>query len=270
MGYKGLVMDIDGTLYNSAKCITEATRQAIFRARDAGKIIAIASGRPIAGIDDVCRRLEFAEKGGFVMGWNGGVVIDISTGEIISESLLPEGIAADIAAFAAAYGVPVVAHTQDLFVSETPDDEIIQLEARLNRMTVEKIDSLADYADQRFYKCVITGSDEKLARLEEIASRHFEGRLSVCRSEPYFLDISPFGIDKAHGLDVLAKHFGLTKDDFIACGDGFNDLSMIKYAGLGVAMGNAQQVVKQNADYITDSCDDDGLVPVIEKFLLAN
>ena len=79
MGYKGLVMDIDGTLYNSAKCITEATRQAIFRARDAGIIIAIASGRPIAGIDDVCRRLEFAEKGGFVMGWNGGVVIDIST-----------------------------------------------------------------------------------------------------------------------------------------------------------------------------------------------
>ena len=64
MGDKGLVLDIDGTLYNSVKCITEATRQAIFRAREAGKIIAIASGRPIRGIDDVCRRLELAEKGG--------------------------------------------------------------------------------------------------------------------------------------------------------------------------------------------------------------
>ena len=262
-------MDIDGTLYNTAKCITNATKQAIFRARDAGKIIAIASGRPIAGIEDVCRRLEFDEKGGYVMGWNGGLIFDVSTGEIISETLLPEGIAAEIAAFAAENGVPVVAHTQTLLVSETPEDEIIQLEARLNRMAVEKIDSLADYADQRFYKCVITGSEEKLALLEKIASRHFEGRLSVYRSEPYFLDILPFGIDKAHGIDLLAKHFGLTKDDFIACGDGFNDLSMIKYAGLGVAMANAQQVIKQNADYITDSCDDDGLVPVIDKFLMA-
>ena len=61
----------------------------------------------------------------------------------------------------------------------------------------------------------------------------------------------------------------MTKDDFIACGDGFNDLTMIRHAGLGVAMANAQKAVKQCADYITGSCDDDGLVPVIEKFLIA-
>ena len=268
MGYKGLVMDIDGTLYNSDKRITEATRQAIFRAMDEGKIIAIASGRPTQGIADVCRRLEFAERGGCIMAWNGGRITDVRSGEIISETLLPEGVVADIAAFAAEHGVPVVAHTRDLFISETPEDELIQLEARLNCMTVEKTDSLPDYADQKFYKCVITGSDGKLAALEKTASIHFEGRLTVCRSEPYFLDFLPFGIDKAHGIDVLAEHFGLTKDDFIACGDGFNDLSMIKHAGLGVAMANAQEVVRQNAGYVTGSCDDDGLVQVIEKFLI--
>ena len=268
MGYKGLVMDIDGTLYNSVKRITEATRQAVFRAREAGKIIAIASGRPSAGIADVCDRLEFAGKGGFIMGWNGGRIIDVHTGEVISDTMLPEGVASEIAALAKEYDVPVVGHALNLLISENPEDEIIQLEARLNRMTVDKIDSLADYKDHRLYKCIITGSGERLAELEKIAAERFEGRLSVYRSEPYFLEILPFGIDKAHGVDVLAKHLGLTRDDFIACGDGFNDLSMIKAAGLGVAMANAQDIVRRNADYITGSCDDDGLVPVIENFLL--
>ena len=77
------------------------------------------------------------------------------------------------------------------------------------------------------------------------------------------------GINKASAIDVLASHLHMTKDDFIACGDGFNDLTMIRHAGLGVAMANAQQIVRESADYVTDSCDEDGLVPVIEKFLIA-
>ena len=256
MGYKGLVMDIDGTLYNSAKRITETTRRAVFRAREAGKVIAIASGRPIRGIADVSRRLQLAEKGGYIMGWNSGKILNAQTGEVISETTLPEGI------------VPVVAHTAGLLLSETPEDEIIQLEARLNYMTVDKISSLEDYAEQPLYKCILTGSGEKLEALEKIAAQRFEGRLSVYRSEPFFLEILPPGIDKAHGMDVLARHLGLTREDFIACGDGFNDLSMIQSAGLGVAMANAQSIVRQNADYVTESCDDDGLVSVIEKFLI--
>lgn len=269
MGYKGLVLDIDGTLYNSVKCITEATRQAIFRAREAGKIIAIASGRPIRGIDDVCRRLELAEKGGYIMGWNGGRILNVQTGEVICDNTLPDGIVSEIAALAAEYGAPVVAHTPDLLLSETPEDEIIRLEARLNRMKVEKIGSLAGYTEKKLYKCIMTGSDEKLAGLEKIAAGRFEGRLSVYRSEPYFLEILPFGTDKGNALKALADHLGLTEDDFIACGDGFNDLSMIRCAGLGVAMANAQEVVRRNADYITGTCDEDGLVPVIDRFLIA-
>lgn len=269
MDYKGLILDIDGTLYNSSKRITEATREAIFRAREAGKIIAIASGRPIPGIADVCRTLEFAEKGGYIMGYNGGRIIDVMKGEHICEVTLPDGIVAEIAVLAAEYDAPVVGHAPDSLVTETPEDEIINLEARLNHMRVEKIESLADYTEHRLYKCIITGSAEKLAELEKIAAKRFEGRLSVYRSEPYFLEILPLGIDKAHAIDVLANHLGMTKDDFIACGDGFNDLTMIRHAGLGVAMANAQKAVKQCADYVTGSCDDDGLVPVIEKFLIA-
>ena len=131
MDYKGLVLDIDGTLYNSVKQITDATKQAIFRAREAGKVIVIASGRPVPGIADVCSTLEFAEKGGYIMGYNGGRIINVQTGEHISETTLPDGIVSEIAALAAEYDAPVVAHAPDMLVSERPEDEIIQLEARL-------------------------------------------------------------------------------------------------------------------------------------------
>ena len=81
--------------------------------------------------------------------------------------------------------------------------------------------------------------------------RTFERSYGVFRSEPYFLELVPKGIDKAQSLAVLLKEIGMTKEEMIAVGDGFNDLSMIQYAGLGVAMANAQEIVRQNADYIT-------------------
>ena len=92
--------------------------------------------------------------------------------------------------------------------------------------------------------------------------------MRVFRSEPYFLELVPKGIDKARSLSVLLEKLGMTKDEMIAVGDGFNDLSMIQYAGLGVAMANAQEVVKGNADFITLSNEEDGVAHVVEKFIL--
>ena len=84
-----------------------------------------------------------------------------------------------------------------------------------------------------------------------------------------FLELVPKGIDKARSLSVLLKEINMKKEEMIAVGDGFNDLSMIQYAGLGVAMANAQPVVRENADYITLSNDEDGVAAVVEKFILA-
>ena len=269
MDYKALVLDIDGTLYNSEKKITEATKLAIYKAREAGKVIAIASGRPLHGVEAVSNALEFSQKGGYIMGYNGGLIMNVQTGQLINDTRLPVDMVAKIAALAKKYGAPIVGHAPDYLVTEYPDDEIINYEARLNKMKVVRIPSLADYRGQSLYKCLITGEDKALAKLEKIAAKEFEGELSVYRSEPYFLEILPLGIDKANAIDMLAAHLNISKNEIIACGDGFNDLSMIKHAGLGVAMSNAQPIVKESANYITASCDEDGLVPVIERFLLA-
>ena len=91
--------------------------------------------------------------------------------------------------------------------------------------------------------------------------------MSIYRSEPFFLEVLPLGIDKAKRLEFLLNHLGLKREELMACGDGFNDLSMIKYAGLGVAMSNAQPVVKEAADYVTLSNEEDGVAAAVKKFI---
>lgn len=87
------------------------------------------------------------------------------------------------------------------------------------------------------------------------------------RSTDYFIEIVPKGIDKAASIKVLIDKLNIPHENTIACGDGFNDLSMIKYAAVGVAMENAVDAVKENADYITASNNDDGIAKVVEKFI---
>ena len=104
--------------------------------------------------------------------------------------------------------------------------------------------------------------------VEVEVNKLFGDVLNIYRSEPFFLEIMPQNVDKAYSLERLLNHLNLSREEMVACGDGFNDLSMVRYAGLGVAMGNAQTVVKEEADFITATNDEDGLVDVIEQFFL--
>lgn len=116
-------------------------------------------------------------------------------------------------------------------------------------------------------KCLIVGDADKLISLEAELCLRLQGRINVFRSEPYFLELVPQGIDKALSLGVLLKKTEIGREEIIAMGDGYNDLSMIKFAGLGIAMGNAQEPVKKAADYITSSNEEDGVAEAIHKFL---
>ena len=96
---------------------------------------------------------------------------------------------------------------------------------------------------------------------------YFRSYLYIYCSDPFFLEIMPPQVDKAHSLLKLLSSIGLTSDQMICCGDGYNDITMIETAGLGVAMANAQPLVRERADYITKSNDDDGVLHVINEFL---
>ena len=112
------------------------------------------------------------------------------------------------------------------------------------------------------------GNGDYLAGVEKKVHAALSDRMDVYRSEPYFLEILPKGVDKAKSLESFLKIIGCSRKELMACGDGFNDLTMIKYAGLGVAMANAREEVKACADYITAGNDEDGVALAIENFIL--
>ena len=109
---------------------------------------------------------------------------------------------------------------------------------------------------------------EKLVHVEKKLQEDMRGQLSVMRSKPYFLEFTENGVTKGSSIKQLIKKIGITKEEVIAVGDSYNDLSMIKFAGLGVAMGNAPDDIKQVADHITDTNMNDGVAKVVEEFLL--
>ncbi|ROR28553.1 hypothetical protein EDD66_104139 [Mobilisporobacter senegalensis] len=268
MAYKMLVLDIDGTLTNTRKEITPKTLEAIKHLQKRDEIVVLASGRPTAGILPIAEKLELSKHGGYILSFNGAKVFDCKTGEAIYQKVLPRDIIPSIYEEAVKYNVGIITYKDNSIISGIGMDEFIQKEAKINHIEVEITDSFVDYITFDVNKCLMTGEPTHLAKVELEMQAKYGHMLSIYRSEPYFLEIMPLNIDKAYSLGKLLNYLGLSKDEMICMGDGFNDRSMIQFAGLGVAMSNAQDVVKEDADYITYSNDRDGVAHVIEKFII--
>lgn len=269
MKYKLLVLDLDGTLTNSQKAITEHTRNTLIEAQKRGLKIVLASGRPTYGVAPLANALELNKYEGYILSYNGGEIIDWKTNEVMYKNVLDPEVLPYLYQCTKDNNFAIVTYENEYVLTEHPDDEYVLKEALLNVMKIKKVDNFLKAIHHPIAKCLIVGDPTRLAVLEKEMYNHLKDRMGVFRSEPYFLELVPKGIDKAQSLAVLLKEIGMTKDEMIAVGDGFNDLSMIKYAGLGVAMANAQPVVRENADYITLSNDEDGVAAVVEKFILA-
>lgn len=268
MKYKILVLDLDGTLTNKKKEITEHTRETLIRAQEAGVKIVLASGRPTYGIMPLARQLELDKYEGYILAYNGGQIIDCKTGELMYENVLDPAVYPYLYECAKSNGFQILSYKDEYIISENADDQYVQHEAFLNRMPSKTVENFLDVINFPVAKCLIVGDPEPLAQLEPVMKKELESKMNVFRSEPFFLELVPKGIDKARCLAVLLEELGMTPDEMMACGDGFNDLSMIEYAGLGVAMANAQEVVKQAANYITLSNEEDGVAHAVERFML--
>lgn len=269
MKYKLLVLDLDGTLTNRKKEITPHTRETLLRAQQAGVKIVLASGRPTYGIAPLAAELRLDEFGGYILSYNGGQIINWATKEILYENELDPQVYPYLHECARKNGFIILSYKDEYIVSEDAGDPYVQHEAFLNKMPSKTVENFLDVFDFPVPKCLIVGNPEPLAVLEQKMKKDLEGKMNVFRSEPFFLELVPNGIDKALSLSVLLDEIGMKREEMVAVGDGFNDLSMIQFAGLGVAMANAQEVVKQAADYVTLSNEEDGVAAVVEKFFLS-
>lgn len=264
--YKILALDIDGTLLNSKKEITPAVASAIEKLQKRNVPILIASGRPTQGIRHVAAELNMQERGGYILSFNGGKITDCKTDEVIySETILPEYYE-EICEYVANMNASLLTYDKEYIITEKPDNKYVEVESKVVKMPVKKVDNILDELICPVDKFLLVGEPEYMMSQVKAMAEHFKGRLNVFQSEPYFIEVVPLGIDKAASLQVLLEKLGLTKDELVACGDGRNDVTMVDYAGMGIAMANACDEVKTVADYITASCDEDGVARAIEKF----
>lgn len=269
MNYKLLVLDLDGTLTNSQKKITRHTQNVLIKAQQQGIKIILASGRPTYGIVPLANELRLDRFGGYILSYNGGEIINWQTKELLYKSLLPDTVLPYLYNCAKENDFAIVTYQDEYILTEHPDDMYVHKEAFLNKMQIRRADNFLEAVNFPIIKCLIVGESDRLSKLEVKMQKHLDGIISVYRSEPFFLELVPPGIDKAQSLAFLLDKTGIKPEEMIACGDGFNDLSMIKFAGLGVAMANAQDIVKESADFITLSNEEDGVAKVVENFILS-
>ncbi|MCF0235269.1 MAG: HAD family phosphatase [Bacteroidaceae bacterium] len=269
--YHMIVLDLDGTLTNAQKIITPRTLDALMRAQAAGLRVVLASGRPTHGIAPLADQLRLGDYGGFVLSYNGGKIIDWATRQVVYEQVLEADLPPQLYAYAQREGLIIVTYSDTEIVTESEPDAYLEEEMRINKMPVRRVDSFVEAVAQLGgtpTKCLMTGDPEHLVRLQTEMQAALSDRMEIFRSAPFFLELMPKGIDKALSLGRLLDHVGIAREACIACGDGFNDLSMIRFAGLGVAMANAEAEVRAAADHITASNEEDGVAEVVERFVL--
>ena len=165
-------------------------------------------------------------------------------------------------------GLNILVHQKGGMITTDDSNPEVQLEGRINRSTIIHQPDFWTRTDNVVNKCLIVGEREKVAALEAKLRATMSHRMDVYCSMPEFLECVPKGIDKGDSLSQLAQHLHIARETVMACGDGENDLSMIRYAGLGIAMANAVESVKAAADFVTLSNDEDGVAYVVERFVL--
>jgi len=264
-----LVLDVDGTLVGSDKQISENTKRAIIEAQKRGKTVAIASGRSIAGIRKTASNIALEQYGGYVIAYNGTTVVNCKTGECIYNQMVPQEMVKPVYEAAKKAGVGIVVYNDNTkeMVSGNGLNEYIKADAMACDVTINEAHDFVKAVNFPFNKFLLSGTPAYMAEVEKIMDKEFGDRLNVFRSDPFYVELLPRYVDKGVAVEKLVKHLEIPREKVICIGDSYNDMPMLRFAGMGVAMGNAQQEVKEMADYVTLSNDEDGIVNVIDKFM---
>lgn len=264
--YRAIALDLDGTLTNHEKVVTPKTREALLKAASEGAVIILASGRPTYGIEPVAECLELNKQGGYILSYNGGNIVNAKTGEKLFSQFLPDEVIPELYAYAEENGHALLGYAGNEIITEMPDDQYVKEESRINKMNIRKVENLFEAMEPHPTKLLMTGDPTLMLKAEEELVEKLGDRMDIFRSAPFFLELVPKGIDKAKSLSRLLTKINLTPADMIAFGDGYNDLSMLKLAGMGVAMENAAPEVRAEADYVTLSNEEDGVAAALEHF----
>lgn len=278
MAIKVIIMDVDGTLTNAKKVVTPKTKEALIKAEEAGAILILASGRPTSGLLDIAHELEMEKHHGLLVSYNGSKVIDCETMETLFNQALSveegKAVLEHMKKFPRVR--PMIDKGEYMYVNNVYDNmiqfngapfDVIQYESRGGKFKLCEKDDLAEFVDFQLNKILTTSDPEYLQEHYQEMMEPFKDTLSCMFTGPFYFEFTAKGIDKAKALDTVLIPMGYQKEEMIAFGDGHNDASMVKYAGTGVAMENAVQDLKDIADEITLSNEEDGIAVSLYKHM---
>lgn len=262
--YKMLAIDIDDTLINDDKEVTEGTKQALAEALAHGITVTLATGRMYASAKQMASQLQLNVP---LITYNGSLVKNSEDGRVLYEQSVPPEAAHLIFDYCERHGLHLQLYIDDiLYVKE--DNDKIRDYAALSKIPYTVYPDFRELADQPSTKMLIIDDPAKLDEVGLELRNLIVGQVHITKSKPHFLEIIHHEGTKGDALRYLADKFGYDMSEVIAIGDGSNDREMLEAAGLGVAMGNAAPALKAIANYVTLSNNEDGVKHVVDKFVL--
>jgi Cof subfamily protein (haloacid dehalogenase superfamily) len=262
--YKMIAIDVDDTLLNDEMQISEATKKTLEAAKEQGVMVTLATGRMFASAQKIAKQLGFNVP---IITYQGSLVKNLLDEVILYERSVPFEAAQFLFEYAEKNELHIqVYHEDKLYVKE--DNQRIKDYAALSNIPYIVAEDFNAFVHKPLTKMLFIDDPDKLDVISADLQKQIGSILHITKSKAHFLEfLHPEGT-KGHAVKSLAAFYGYDLSEVIAIGDSWNDHEMLEIAGLGVAMSNAVDSLKQIADYITLSNNEDGVKHVIDKFIL--
>ena len=264
MKYKLIATDMDGTLLTPDDRITGKTENSIRAATDKGVVFTLSTGRPLQGVKKYIDQLGLDC---LVITYNGAVIAHSKTGEILFSQNMDTDEAYRVYNQAKMRNTMFIIWSQNrLYASEI--SEKTHFYEQITNTKAELLEDFDALAQQGITKMLWYNDPDTLEIWIDQLKKENLVHTTFTKSRAYFLEFFSNKVSKAVAMEKLGEYYGISREEMIAVGDQTNDLPMIEYAGLGVAMDNAVDSVKDAADYITATNTMDGVAQAIEKFVI--
>ena len=264
MNYRLIAVDLDDTLLGNDLKISPANKRALFAAREMGVQVTIATGRMLDSAMPYITELDIEIP---VITYQGAFLKDIHTGKTLIRKSVSMEHALSIIEDCKGDHLHLQVYTEDSYYFEE-ENQYSRLYHRLTGIQGEAVGDLARFLEEEPIKLLIVDEPPRIQEVLTYFKNKFGDNLQISTSKPNYLEFTHREATKGNALALLGNMMQIPREKIIAIGDSFNDITMLDYAGLGVAMGNAPDPVKAHADYITSDSDMDGVADLIDRFLL--
>ena len=263
-----IAIDLDGTLLSPDKTISPANRQALLNAEAAGVDVVICTGRPLSGVRPIFE-IGFKSNHSYSVINNGCTTVKSSDWSVITYDALSEEDLVYLDQLTQEIHPQLSLFDLNRYIILNRDpSEIAKMDASIVSTVPVSLGLQEVLEAQPIFQGMFIDQKEQIDAFQETYEEALSQRFHTIRSQPILFEILPKCVNKATGLKALAEHLGIPREQIMAIGDENNDIEMIEYAGLGVAMGNAPDAIKALADVTTTSNEEDGVATAIKRYVL--